>query len=336
MSGWLLEPTEQPCLVAQAKDKCETTPLCCAAQKKSAEALAALLARGANANAQDFLGNTPLMSAIMLKHTRCAELLLPHLDLSLTCKKGRTAFHVCVGAANEECFKLLLPLVADVDVRTVAGVDVTAGASTDRTALHVACVKGQFHMVKKLLKRGASRTAKDSKQQTPLHFAAQEGQLACLVLLLGPPGGYKIAPADVNAATENGATPLHSAAFSGNAQCCGALIGGGALLDARMNDGATPLMVSQHFHSADAELHALLSGRGPAQAPGMTCDQCGVLEDLDSRLKSCSLCNAARYCGVACQTAAWSVHKKACRKLVAAREEKTRVNLIPVSSAGPA
>jgi hypothetical protein len=68
----------------------------------------------------------------------------------------------------------------------------------------------------------------------------------------------------------------------------------------------------------------------------MTCDQCGVLEDPDSRLKSCSLCNAARYCGVACQTAAWSVHKKACRKLVAAREENTRVKIIPLPSSGAA
>jgi hypothetical protein len=30
------------------------------------------------------------------------------------------------------------------------------------------------------------------------------------------------------------------------------------------------------------------------------------------------------------------MHKKACRKLVAAREEKTRVNCVPLSSAGPA
>jgi ankyrin repeat protein len=295
-----------------------------------------LLARGANANAQDFLGNTPLKSAIINKHARCAALLLPHSDLSLTCKQGTNAFHACVSTASEECFKLLLPLVADVDVRTVAGVDVPAGVSTGRTALHIACMKGQFHMAKKLLKRGASRTAKDSKQRTPLHWAAQEGQLACLVLLLGPPGGYKIAPADVNAANVDGWTPLHYAAYAGNAQCCGALIGGGALLDMRANDGATPLMIAHHCHPASTELHALLSGRGPAQAPGMTCDQCGVLEDPDSRLKSCGLCNAARYCGVACQTAAWSVHKKACRKLVAAREEKTRVNCVPPPSAGPA
>ena len=63
------------------------------------------------------------MSAILNKHTRCAELLLSHSDLSLTNKRGTNAFHACVFTASEECFKLLLPRVADVDVRTVAGVD---------------------------------------------------------------------------------------------------------------------------------------------------------------------------------------------------------------------
>jgi hypothetical protein len=83
------------------------------------------------------------------------------------------------------------------------------------------------------------------------------------------------------------------------------LIGGGALLDARTHNSCTPLMVAQQYHPASAELHALLSGRGPAQAPGMTCDQCGVLEDPDSRLKSCGLYNAARYCG-----AAWRARRR--------------------------
>jgi ankyrin repeat protein len=75
-----------------------------------------LLARGANANVQDAHGNTPLMSANMFKHTRCAELLLPHSDLSLTNKQGTNAFHDCVQTASEECFKLLLPRVAIIAI----------------------------------------------------------------------------------------------------------------------------------------------------------------------------------------------------------------------------
>ena len=107
-----------------------------------------MLARGANANAHDALGNTPLISAFVYKHTRCAELLLPHSDLSLTNKLGKNAFHACVYTASEECFKLLLPHVADVDVRTVPGVhaDGTSTIAAGQTALHIACIKGPNKM----------------------------------------------------------------------------------------------------------------------------------------------------------------------------------------------
>jgi ankyrin repeat protein len=288
-----------------------------------------LLARGANANVHDVLGNTPLMSAIMYKHTRCAELLLPHSDLSLTSKQGSNAFHACVYTASEECFKLLLPRVADVDVRTVADVDGDGEASiAGQTALHIACHRGQNKMAKELLKRGASRTARNTKQQTALHYCARYGELSCLVAVLGHPGDYKMTPADVNAVDELGGTPLHWAADEGNIQCCGALIGGGAQLDARTNTGSTPLMFAQRKHPSNAELHALLAGRGPALAPGTVCDHCGRPEEASRHLKNCDGCRAARYCGVACQTAAWPAHKEECRRRKAHREHSTRVIIV--------
>ena len=266
------------------------------------------------------------MEAIVCKHARCAELLLPHSDLSLTSKQGKNAFHACVSTASEECFKLLLPRVADVDVRTVAGVHAD-GTSTiaGQTALHIACTRGQNKMAKELLKRGASRTARDSEQWTALHFCARYGELSCLVAVLGHPGDYKMTPADVNAVDELGGTPLHWAAGEGNIQCCGALIGGGAQLDARTNDGETPLMVAQQKHPSNAELHALLAGQGPALAPGTVCDYCGRPEEASRHLKNCDGCRAARYCGVACQTAAWPAHKEECRRRKAERERITGV-----------
>jgi ankyrin repeat protein len=288
-----------------------------------------LLARGANANVQEALGTTPLMSAIMFKHTRCAELLLPHSDLSLTCKQGRNAFHVCVNGASEECFKLLLPRVADVDVRTMAGVDADGETViASKTALHIACHRGQNKMAKELLKRGASRTARDSEQRTALHICARNGELSCLVAVLGHPGDYKMTPADVNAVDELGGTPLHYAAGEGNIQCCGALIGGGALLDVHSNNGETPLMVAQCEHPSNEELHALLAGEGPALAPGTVCDYCGRPEEASRHLKNCDGCRAARYCGVACQTAAWPAHKEECRRRKAQRERRTGVTIV--------
>jgi hypothetical protein len=134
----------------------------------------------------------------------------------------------------------------------------------------------------------------------------------------------------VNTVAVNGGTPLHYAAYSGNAQCCGALMGAGALIDARDCDGETPLMVAQHCHPANAALHSLLSGIVPAHAPGTTCDLCGTPEHAERRLKSCKDCLAARYCNEACSALAWPSHKEECRRLKAEREHRTTVmNVVP-------
>jgi ankyrin repeat protein len=297
-----------------------------AAYNGQCEAVAQLLERGADANSIDGLGNTALANTVVFKNIRCCELLLPHTDLSITDKQGLNAFHASVAAASYDCFKLLLPLTADVDVRTVAGVDLAGHSLTPgMTAAHIACNRGQHKMLEKLLRRGASRMARDSLLMTPLHYAAMSGQLSCIVLLIGHPEAYKLAPADINAADVDGWTPLHCAAHHGQAECCGLLMAAGARLDARSNDGFTPLMFAQHFHPANTALHDLLAGRGPERPPGTTCDRCGQPEDPASHLMPCSGCQVARYCSIACQHAAWEAHEAECIRLKAEREHSTRV-----------
>jgi len=285
-----------------------------------------LLENGADANAVDSIGNSALFESVMFKYTRCAELLLLHSDLSMTNHEGYDAFHICVMTASYDCFKLLLPRVADVDVRSVPSTLPGFEAETiNQTAAHLACMKGQHKMLEKLLRRGASRTARDSAQRTPLHWATFAGQLSCIVQLIGHPEAYKMAPADINAADENGVTPLHLAASYGHAECCGLLMAAGAWLDARAHNGLTPLIVAQQKHPANTALHDLLAGRGPARPPGTTCDCCGCPEDPASHLMPCSGCQVARYCSIACQHAAWEAHEPQCGRLKAEREHSTRV-----------
>ena len=186
-------------------------------------------------------------------------------------------------------------------------------------------------MAKALLRHGASRMARDSKQNTPLHRAAYCGHLSCVVRLLGSPGDYKLTPEELNATEAQGVTPLHLAAFAGYTHCCGALLAAGARLDAAAADGSTPRMVAQLAHPANAELLALLSGRGPADAPGTTCHHCGARE-ADALLRACSGCHSVRYCGAACSKSAWQAHKEECRRRQAEREKRTRVNVVRITS----
>jgi hypothetical protein len=136
----------------------------------------------------------------------------------------------------------------------------------------------------------------------------------------------------VNATDVNGCAPLHFAAACGHIQCCGMLIAAGARLDVRSADGITPLMLAQHEHPANAELHALLAGCGQAQAPGTLCDHCGEPE-AETKLKSCIDCLVARYCSTACANAAWRSHKTECRRITAARVKRATPSTVPAPPA---
>jgi ankyrin repeat protein len=306
-----------------ARDDAQATPLAHAAQAGHLPVVQQLLARGANPNAADNLGNTPLMHAIVMKHALCVAELVPVSDLSITNAAGGTAVHVCAGTGSIECFELLLPLMSGVDVRTVPGVKRNGEPVLffNETPLLLACSYGHQAIVKALLRRGALRTARDSLQRTPLHEACLHGHLFLVALLVGRPGRYKLTPDEMNATDVNGETPLHCAAARGHVQCCGMLIAAGARLDVRTVDGSTPLMLAQQKHPANAELHALLAGGGPAQAPGTLCDHCGEPE-AETKLKSCIDCLVARYCSTACANAAWRSHKTECRRITAARVKR--------------
>ena len=84
-------------------------------------------------------------------------------------------------------------------------------------------------------------------------------------------------------------------------------------------------MIAQRVQPGNAALLALLSGRGSAQPPGTACDHCGKTAAQASvrLLRGCDGCHDARYCGAACQAAAWPGHKAACRMAAAAREALT-------------
>ena len=314
------------------------TPLHDAAYQGHSACLQHLLDAGANVNAVELLGMTPLMYAVVKDHAGCAQALLPSSDLSLANMQGFTTLHLCVISGSDECFQLLLPKYGDVDVRMAKGTDekgVPLSTAFNRTPLHVACGRAQHEMAKALLRRGASRMARDSIGWTPLHVAALEGHLRCVIVLVGRADNIKMTPAEVNVADAVGATPLHYAAEMGLEKICGLLLEAGARMDAKTKAGHTPLMVAQQFQPNNAALLALLSGQA-AQLPGTVCDHCGKTPAQASvpYLKTCGECQSVRYCGAACSAAAWRGHKAACRARLAEVEAKTTAREVQLPSPG--
>ena len=192
----------------------------------------------------------------------------------------------------------------------------------NQTSLHLACQGGYHAMIKALLAAGASRTAHNSNSFSCLHYAAQDGHLACVTLLIGRPDNQKMSAAEIDARANQGQSAHYLAAANGHHYCCAALLAAGADPAAVMPDGETALDVAKQYHPGNQELIELLECRGGGPAP-LLCAGCGA---SDKRLRACSACGSASFCSAACLAQAWTTgtHKAECQRIQAANEEETR------------
>jgi ankyrin repeat protein len=89
-----------------------------------------------------------------------------------------------------------------VEALLSAGADVNATDTVSRSALSWAAEEGDIDIVQLLLKGKADvRNTTENSKYTPLHFAAMKGNKAVVVLLLD-------AKAEINARNKSGETPL--------------------------------------------------------------------------------------------------------------------------------
>ncbi|XP_046581195.1 LOW QUALITY PROTEIN: uncharacterized protein LOC124288671 [Haliotis rubra] len=113
---------------------------------------------GANINAKNLDGFTPLIRAAELRNYVVQNLLLSHgADVSKTDKVGRTPLHIVSAHGDVESIKLLL----------THGINVNSRDKNGRTPLHYAVNKKKVEAVDILVFCGADSTIKDKMGNTP-------------------------------------------------------------------------------------------------------------------------------------------------------------------------
>ena len=254
--------------------------------------ITALLDAGADIEAQDEHGETPLHRAAAASYEAAGvtALLDAGADIEARDRWGRTPLHHTAGAGWHS--------TAVITVLLDAGADIKARDGNGQTPLHkAAAIDTQPAGITALLVAGADPRARDADGMTPWDLAPKGSNA---YWLLGDPKArdergatplhYSVgrmiyaryrdpaiisvlvaAGADIEARTEGGETPLHWAArINGNPAVITALLDAGADPNARNLFGSTPLHRAAQCNENPAVIAALLDAGADPNARSNT------------------------------------------------------------------
>ncbi|KAM7367081.1 hypothetical protein PAMP_015006 [Pampus punctatissimus] len=182
-----------------------------------------LLRHGGKVTARGAHGVTPLGIAAEYGNTEALEILIQHGgDVNSQAKNGDTVLYDAAGSGNLDCVKLLLQHGANANVASYAF----------QLPIHRAAYEGHVLVLRALIPLTTKRAIRLSGQ-SPVHSAADGGQVQCLELLIEK--GYDVnALLDTHISENYGdlrKTPLYFAVSNANASCAEMLLAAGARTD---------------------------------------------------------------------------------------------------------
>ena len=209
----------------------------------------ALIVNGADIDALDEAGWTPLNHALDNGHNEVTKLLINNdCALSMPNKEGWLPLHTAAYKGNIVATQLICKKGCPPDCEDYEG----------QTALHKAASQGKATVVTYLLMAKADATKGAHNSTTALHCAALGGHTEVVTALL------LVDSTLVNQATRDGFTALHCAAASGFVHNVQAILKAKAFVDPRM-DGATPLHIATEYGNVEV-MQALLDARAGIEA----------------------------------------------------------------------
>ncbi|XP_057341018.1 rabankyrin-5 [Microplitis mediator] len=214
----------------EARDNCTPLHLCC--QWGLEQVVQTLVEHGANVNARDAEGKTPIHIAIQNQHAEIISLLLchPSLDLSLRDKKGLSPFATALTVRNNKAAQAILEKLPSAAEQF---------DNKGRNFLHMAIQKGDMESILFLLsiQVDVNSRVQDVTQTPPLHLAVASGNEMLVRSLI-------LAGAKINDTDAHRNTALHAAAKAGHAAVVSALLQNSINFDAVNTDGDNALHVA--------------------------------------------------------------------------------------------
>jgi ankyrin repeat protein len=162
-----------------AKDSSGNTPLILAVAKKDIEIIKLLIEKGANVNSKNNYGDTPFMTAARNGDIETIKILMSKgVSINVKDGKGNTILIEAISRNNEEMVKFLLENGANVNVRDM-------WMSKRKSAIMLAVENYMpIEIIEMMIAKGAELNIKDDDGNTVLLIAVQRNNIAAVKLLV--------------------------------------------------------------------------------------------------------------------------------------------------------